>query len=114
MDASSTRAARSVAVSIRGRSGAPVRASAATEVAPTRAISPSSALDGSQNDLDRRPSGGDREASLPLTNAVGRALLDVLGHEEAPQPAVTPSTLLRAKAYARHETPTIAKPTAEG
>jgi hypothetical protein len=113
MDASSTRSARSVALSLRSRS-APVRASAATEVAPTRAVSPSSALDGSQNDLDRRPSGGEREATLPLTDPIGRTLLDVLGHEEAPQPAVTPSTLLRARAYARQETSTIAKPTAEG
>lgn len=117
MDASSTRPARSVAGSLRSRSGTPVRASAAIEVAPTRAISPPSALDSSQNDLDQRPGGGgdrERDGSPPLTDPVGRALLDVLANDETKHHPDTQSALLRAKAYARSEPKPAAKLTADG
>lgn len=101
MDASSTRPARSVAAGVRVRGSAGSRPSAQTEVVPTRAVAPSSALDNSHQDLDRRSSGSEREASQPLTDPVGRALLDVLASEGSQHQADMQSALLRAKAYAR-------------
>ena len=112
MDASSTRPARGVAASIRARAG--VRSPSTTEVAPTRAISPPSAPDSSQNDLDRRPGDNQREAHQPLTDPVGRALLDVLASEEAQHHADAQAVLLRAKAYARADTKVLPDPTAKG
>jgi hypothetical protein len=101
MDASSTRPTRSVAASVRARSGIATRASAPTEIAPTRAVSPPSALDSAQQDLDKRSGGNQREASPPLTDPIGRALLDVLAGDDSHQHDNAQAALLRAKAYSR-------------
>src|SRR3954470_1573180 len=100
MDASSTRPARGVAASLRARTSA-ARVSSMTEVAPAHAISPPSAPDSSHHDLERRSGDNQREAHQPLTDPVGRALLDVLANEESQRHADAQSALLRAKAYAR-------------
>jgi hypothetical protein len=100
MDASSTRPARGVAASLRTRTSA-ARVSSMTEVAPAHAISPPSAPDSSHHDLERRSGDNQREAHQPLTDPVGRALLDVLAGAELQPHADAQSALLRAKAYAR-------------
>ena len=111
MDASSTRPARGVAASVRVR--AAVRASSTTEVAPTRAISPPSAPDNSQHDLERRSEDNQREAHQPLIDPVGRVLLDVLASEESQPHADAQSALLRAKAYARTDAKVPPEPAAK-
>jgi hypothetical protein len=85
-----------------------------SEVAPARAISPPSAPDNSHHDLERRSGDNQREAHQPLTDPVGRALLDVLASEELQSHADAQSALLRAKAYARTDAKPPSDPTAQG
>jgi hypothetical protein len=113
MDASSTRPARGVAASVRARTSA-ARVSSMTEVSPAHAISSPSGPDSSHYDLERRPGDNQREAHQPLTDPVGRALLDAQSSEALQTHADAQSALLRAKAYARTDAKPPTDPTAKG